>query len=1017
MFPTLTHRVRLYLALGVGLLGAAAGLGAATNEPWFARAWQTDEGLPDNVVVGITQAPDGFLWVATQGGLVRFDGNQFRDFAPVTEAGAPSGLMYGVTADRRGRLWVTKDGGVLAGVEQGRTSSWLLRRGAANPRASAPVEDGEGNVWVVYSIEGARLVRMRDGQLRYHGAAGGLPASGPLQLATDAGGRLWFAAGDTLGVFRDEEFVARATVPGMQCIAAAKSGGLWVCAGARVLKFTEGGGTAPVGTLPTNRQNVTVTVALEDRAGRLWVGTSDQGLFRREGEAFVAVPVSHREILSLADDREGNVWVGTRGGGLNRLRPSVVESQEIASGLPFEAVRSVCEDRDGTLWAVARSGVVARHRGAGWQVLGAGDGWNVEDAMSVVPDPDGGVWIGTHFNGLLRWQDRVTANFTMQDGLAGNFARSLLSVTNGDLWIGTASADGLHRLRAGRLRRFELPAGSGLVRALALDAEGGCWAGTAGGWLVRVTEDVLVDETARAVPRRQTIRCLHATADGSVWIGYGGGGVGRWKAGKFSQFRAEEGISDDYISQIQDDGAGRLWFAGNRGVFYVRAPEFEEQAAGRIGQVRPVLFGRNEGLPGLQASREAWPGAGRGRDGRLWIAMQTGLAVVHPQAIRRQPAPPVVIERASVDGRELAAYDARPAKAGSAPPPLHLRQAEGGGIQVAPGHEQLAIEFTALSFASPHSVAFRFKLEGLETDWVRAQGRRAAYYSHVPPGRYRFRVTAADQHGNWPEMGAALDIEVLPHFWQTWWFQVLAALALLGTVGGLVRYLEIRKIRGQVEQAEREGAVERERARIAKDIHDDLGASLTEITLLSELAQGGEAPGEVQADMRKIAARTRHLTQSLDATVWAVNPRNDTLESLVTYTCQHAEDFLKAAGIRCRLEVPDRLPARALTAAARHNVFLIVKEALHNVVKHAAATGVTLRLTVRPDGLTLVIEDNGRGFDPAGPAAPAGPGRLRRGSGLWNMRRRAEEIGGRFDLRSGLGQGTRLQLDVGLVPA
>lgn len=1014
MFPS-SRATRLWrLGLGAALVFAASGLGAATSEPWYARNWQTDDGLPDNAVVGIAQTPDGFLWVATQGGLVRFDGNQFREFAPATEAGVQSGLLHGLAVDRRGRVWVAKEGGVLVCVEQGRTTLVTLDRGSSTARAVTPVEDGEGNLWAAYPTQRGRIVRVRDGEVRYFGAEAGMPPGGVLLLARDRRGKMWCAAGDKLGVMEGDKLTVLATVAGVQSITAASAGGLWVCAGGGMFRFTEEGVMLPLGVLPSSRPSAAVTVMLEDSAGRLWVGTSRQGLWRWEGASFVAVPASHREILSLAEDREGSVWVGTRGGGLNRLRPSVVESQEIASGLPFEAVRSVCQDKDGVLWAVARSGVVARHQGNGWNSLGTAEGWTIGDAMSVVPDASGGVWIGTHFNGLFLWRDRVVTSVGMKDGLAGNFARSLLSSTNGDVWIGTASVDGLHRLRAGQLRRFDLPAGSGLVRAMTIDAAGTVWAGTAGGLLLRVTEDGVVDETALAVPRLQTIRCLHATADGSIWIGYGGSGVGWLKAGRFARFRAEEGISDDYISQIQDDGEGRLWFAGNRGVFYVRAMEFEEQRAGRIARVRPVVFGRDEGLPSLQASREAWPGAARGRDGRLWIAMQTGLAVVHPQAIRSPQAPPVVIEKVSVDGHEVAAYDVLNSGASSASP-IDLRRTAGVNLKIAPGHEQLAIEFTALSFISPRNVTFRFKLEGLETDWVEAGSRRVAYYSHLPPGRFRFRVTASHDGGAWHEAGAALDLEALPRFWQTWWFQVLAALSLLGTLGGIVRYVELRKMRALVDRAEREEAIERERARIAKDIHDDLGASLTEITLLSELAQGSDAPAhEMHADLRKIAARTRHLTRALDATVWAVNPRNDTLESLVNYTCNHAEDYLKSAAIRCRLEVPDRLLGQVLSAAVRHNAFLIVKEALHNVVKHSGATEVTLRITVVEGGLTILVEDNGRGFEAGGPAAMAGP--QRPGNGLSNMRRRAEEIGAKFELRSGPGQGTRIRVELSFVP-
>lgn len=1006
------------------LLAAVLSLTAAVEavpSAWFTRTWQTDEGLPDNAVVGIAQTADGFLWVATQGGLVRFDGNQFRDFAPITEAGVPSGLLHGITVDHRDRLWVAKDGGVIACVTQGRTTAFVLRRGSVNARAVMPVEDGEGNVWASYPAAPSRLVRIRDGEVSYFSAEDGLPAGNFLQLACDGRGQLWFATGDQVGVQRGGKFLPLITVPGVQCIARARTGGIWIAAGSRVMHFVEGAALTQAGEIALDRANVNATVVFEDRSGRLWIGTAGHGLFRREGGELVSVATSHREILSLADDREGNLWVGTRGGGLNRVRPSVIESQEIASGLPFEAVRSVCQDRDGVLWAVARSGVVARQQGTGWRVLGAAEGWAVEDAMSVAPDPLGGIWIGTHLSGLFLWRGGVVTSLSMSDGLAGNFARSLLTGTNGDLWIGTASAEGLHRLRAGKLQRFDLPAGSGLIRSLALDSTGKLWAGTAGGLLLSVTGDVLTDETGGVVPRLQTIRCLHAAADGGLWIGYGGSGVGRLKDGRFTQFRAEQGITDDYISLIHDDAGGRMWFAGNKGIFSVQAREFEEQIAGRIDRVRPVVFGRDEGLPALQASREAWPGIYRASDGRIWVCMQTGLAVVHPEAMQRAAAAPVLIESVAVDGREVAAYDAATARSGASSgstEPIELRRAEKTVLVVPPGSEQVAIDFTAPAFASPRNLAYRFKLEGLEADWVEAGGRRSAYYSHLPPGTFRFRVMASEQRGEWNEPGAMIDIEVLPQFWQTRWFRAVAGIALIAGVAGMARLVGLRKMRRRVERAERERAVERERARIAKDIHDDLGASLTEITLLSELAQGGEGtPEEIQTDMRKIASRTRDLTRALDATVWAVNPRNDSLESLVTYTCGHAEDYLKAAGVRCRLEVPDRLPGRTLSATVRHNVFLIVKEALHNVVKHAAATEVTLRMVTGDDVLKLMIEDNGKGFHPE----PQGPdvtgGGLRRGNGVANMRARAEAMGGRFKLDSQPGRGTRIELEVRFAPA
>lgn len=998
------------------------GSGLAASEPsWFARTWQTDEGLPDNAVVGVAQTPDGFLWVATQGGLVRFDGNQFRNFTPVTEIGMPTGLLHGILADQSGKLRIVKDGGVLVTLDRGITTTLILTNSSSNARGITPVEDRDGALWLAYPSSQVRAVRIRDGLVREYGPGDGIPPGRPLLLTADTKKTLWWCVAGHIGVFRDERFVEHIEVEGVQCITAARDQGVWIGAGPKLYHFDEANGLKPAAELPSHRNPIVVTAMHEDRSGILWVGTSEQGLFRRGREAMLPAPVSHHEILSLAEDREGSLWVGTRGGGLNRIRPSVVEAREIESGIPFEGIRSVCQTADGTLWAVGRSGVVAQRAGTNWTILSADLGWPIRDAMSVAAHPTRGVWIGTHYDGLFLWDHGIRKNYTVKDGLSGNFARSLLSAPNGDLWIGTASAEGLHRLRTDALSKYPLPPGSGLVRAMTLDSHGTLWAGTAGGSLVRVTGDQLFDESDKSVARAQTIRCLHAAQDGSLWIGYGGGGAGRLKEGRFIPFRGEQGNLDDYISQVMDDAEGRLWFAGNKGIFYVRRSELEDQAAGRTLRTHPVVFGRDDGLPALQASREASPGILLGNDHSLWIAMQTGLAVVHPQALETNSVPPVVIESISLDGREVAAYDAATAKSGASKAagiPMNLQHHTGQILEVPPGVEQIAITFTAMSFASPRNVGFRYQLEGLETGWSDAGSRREAIYTHLPAGSYRFKVTAADHSGIWNAAGASLRLTIHPRFWQTLWFQTGAVLGLMGLVAILVRRFSLRKLQREMERAEREKAIERERARIAKDIHDDLGASLTEITLLSELAQSGEgSPDEIQADMQRIAARTRHLTRALDTTVWAVNPRNDTVESLITYTCNHTTEYLQSAGIRCRLDISDPVPACAVSAAVRHNVFLIAKEALHNIVKHARASEVILRIRVQPHELAMSIQDDGHGFQRGDETSlPRTAGAAQGGNGIANMHRRAEELGGRLSIQSRLNEGTSLHLSIPLDP-
>ena len=299
---------------------------------------------------------------------------------------------------------------------------------------------------------------------------------------------------------------------------------------------------------------------------------------------------------------------------------------------------------------------------------------------------------------------------------------------------------------------------------------------------------------------------------------------------------------------------------------------------------------------------------------------------------------------------------------------------------------------------------FRHRLEGLERDWVEDGTRRTVNYSYIPPGQYRFQVLACNNDGVWNETGAALALTVVPFVWQTGWFKAVAALALFGAIGGAIRYVERRKLQRKVARLEQQRAVEHERARIAQDMHDDLGSRLTQITLMSELAQDElEHPAEAGEYLRRIESSARSLTRAMDEIVWAVNPRNDSLEGLLRYLQRFAQEHLTLAGVRCRWEVPVQVPALALPGNVRHSLYLACKEALHNVTKHAAATEARVHLEQGEASFTLIIEDNGRGFAASG----GGPG-----NGLVNLQKRMADLGGRFEVESGTGAGARVRFVV-----
>jgi signal transduction histidine kinase len=463
--------------------------------------------------------------------------------------------------------------------------------------------------------------------------------------------------------------------------------------------------------------------------------------------------------------------------------------------------------------------------------------------------------------------------------------------------------------------------------------------------------------------------------------------------GRFVTWTKKEGLLNNVICQIMEDGRGNLWLGSYGGVFRINKQELNESAAADARDIHCVGYNTEDGLPTLECQGGFQPSGYRSPDGRLWFPTVKGLVVVDPAKVSQDSTPPnVVIEEVLADGSTIAITN----QPDSSVPDLTLK------VVVPAGSQRLEFQYTALSLTSPMGVHFKCRLEGLEQDWEDAGSKRNVEYRHVPEGIYRFRVTAGNSDGVWNETGAAVTVVVLPYFWETKWFLALSLLAGLASVASIVRYSERRRMHRRLAQAERERSIEKERARIARDIHDELGANLTEIALLSEFAQETTASqAQVQADMQKITARARNLTQMMDEVVWAVTPQNDTLEKFVTYTCSFIEEYLQTAKLACRLEVPEVLPEIMIGSEVRHNLFLSVKEALNNVVKHAQASEVRIYINLDSRRLTVAIQDNGKGFKQhAGTSHEQTHNAGEQQDGLYNIRQRMKNISGEMELES-----------------
>jgi len=987
------------------LLSAPNAFGVSTNgSAWLMQRWLKEDGLPNNQVTGLVQTPDGYLWIATPTALARFDGLHFQSFSPTNFAPPPNRGIVSMIGDGHGGLWLGMDRGAVVLLDGQRTKAFLPGRELPNWTPNSLLEDTAKSLWIAY--RGGSVCRMNNGEATPSETEGLPTGNSACSLTLGRDGLLWFAKLGQIGVFRHGhwETVLRLE-PHTTRVAPARSGGMWICSGDHLLRFKEGEKPQDVGTfMPDAPRRVQPTVMLEDQSGAVWIGTSFGGLFRFADGVFEKVPTSHPSIQCLIEDAEGSVWVGTDGGGLNQIRPRAVQLETTETGLPYMAVQSLAEDAEGAIWAATQNGALARRVGGRWLTIPPGEDF-ARDASCLCADPCGDVWVGTRNRGLLCWR---TNGFFRPHGLTrtkGEGILSLLVTKNGDVWIGEVAPNAIERFHAGRLENFPVPQDVRSIRAVAEDASGTIWFGTSKGILLRVENDRLVDET-QLMGGPLSIRCLYGTADGSLWIGYAGFGVGRLKKGRFTLISARQGLQDDYVSQILADKNGWLWFGGDSGIFKARQTEVDAVAEGRAARVHCVHYGSGEGLSGLQAISGTSPGALCTADGRLWMPMRTAVAVIDAEKLgENRSIPSALLTRVNVGEQTIARYwGPLPLTSVAALPSPFSPLPSSFVLALPPDHRRLQFEFTAPHFFGPENIHFRYKVENFDEDWIEAGTQREAAYTRLPAGKYRFLVAAGGNEGEWSESAAALALTVRPFFWQTWTFRLTSLAGFTGSIIAAVRYVSFRRLRRRLRQLEEQSALHQERARIAKDIHDDLGANLTQISLLGELAQQDRAaPEKAGEHIAKISVTARQLIKSLDEIVWAVNPSNDTLSHLLDYTGQFALDYLRVAGIRCRLDFPEQTPTLEVSTDVRHNLFLIVKEALHNIVKHAHATEVWLRAQLTQDTLRLSVEDNGCGFE----GSPQQPG----ADGLRNMRQRAAEIGAQCRIESKAGAGTSVAVE------
>jgi signal transduction histidine kinase/ligand-binding sensor domain-containing protein len=952
-------------------------------------AWRIQDGVLSGTAVAVTQTTDGYLWIGTRVGLVRFDGVRFVPWTPPDGTHLPSSSVASLLGARDGSLWIGTDGG-LSHWDKQHLTNYLIKP----ERISSIIEDRNGTLWFTRgrgSDADGGLCQIIGKGMRCYGKADGLPGSNDaLALVEDTLGNLWIGSDTTVVRWKPGSSSTRtwglksvAGMDGVEGLAANPDGSVWVgiaLAGQGLgLQQLVQGNWNPFVTPELDGSTLVVRTLFRDRENALWIGTTDQGIYRilgRKVDHFHSTDgLSSDWVLRFFEDREGNLWVATSKG-IDCFRDLRVATFSTREGLTTPEVDSVLAARDGTVWVGGDVALDAIHQD-GVSSLQAGKGLPGNQVTSLLEDHAGRLWVGIDKTMSIYRNGRFT-RIDRPDGSPIGLVTGMTEDVDNNIWVETIGPPRtLSRIRDLKVQEAfpvpQMPA----ARKVAADPEDGIWLGLRNGDVARYrhgkTEIFPFKHGENSV-----VDQLIVTSDGSV-LGATPVGVIGWKEGKQQTLTIRNGLPCDEVNALIEDSQRNIWLYTQCGLAEIAGVEMQRW----WGQPNITLQLRTfDAFDGVQPGGAPFGAAARSPDGRLWFANGIALQMIDPNHLTGNALPPPVhIEQVVADRQSYS-------------PDTDLR--------LPPLTRDLEIDYTALSFVVPQKVRFRYKLEGRDSDWQEPGTRRQAFYSDLRPGRYRFRVIACNNDGVWNEAGTTLDFIVTPAWYQTNWFRILCVVSGVAILGALHK-LRLRQIARTISIRFDERLAER--TRMARDLHD---------TFLQTI-QGSKLVADRALKPSTDAIRMRQAVEQLS--VWlgrATEEGRAALNSLRTSTTQTndladalrrvTENGLIPSSMAVTFSVVG--DAREMHPIVRDEIYRIGYEAIRNAFAHSSAGRLDVELSYAND-LALRVSDSGTGIDPA--IADTGKdGHF----GLQGMRERAARIGGKLTIVSSTNSGTEIKLIV-----
>jgi len=911
------------------------------------RSFSIEQGLSESVVYDIVQDEDGYIWLATGFGLNRYDGINFRNY--FEEQGLNSSRLRSLLKDDQGRIWVGSESGVNV-IEDDSIHADPDYRALNNSTVISIYQDTLGDMW--FGTDGNGVWHYSDGiQIAQYTTSNGLGNNRVRAIAESEDGTLWFATRGGLTVLESGNFRTYNLDDGLPAdrirdVKVDNNGVVWIGTRSGLVKFDREDFEVFDGEDGLINDLIRTISVNED--GELWIGT-EGGISHFDGDTFknfdLGSGISNEIIYSSLIDNENNVWFGTFGGGVNLFIGDYFANYDTELGLTNNLVTSFTEDAEGRVWIATYGGGITIYEDGALRPYQYNSVLPDNQVYTLFRDSKGDIWIGMR-EGLARVTGGNLYVFRDEE-FPFRKVRNVMQASDGSYWISTYD-DGIIRYRQGEFQ--QITAENGIISNRVLDSvegdDGSVWIATYGG-VTRYHEGEFQSFAIQeGLPNNAVMNLMH-DVDGTIWAATFGG-IAWFDGLKFQSITVEDGLPDDVSYFIHKSSEGYYWIGSTAGVI-----RFDKEAYFNSNERNKKLSFKilNKEL-GLITNELNLGAVYEDNNGTLWFGTVEGFSSFYPDRYTPSQVPPQV----HITGVNASGRDYEPDRE----------------FKLTHRENYLEINYTGINFSAPNQILYEYRLSGIDPEWQRTNARSVKYPS-LPPGEYTFRIHGRNINGDWSPELEELKFEISAPFWLRWWFWAFIGSVMVGIIYLFYNYYRARKMID----------IERMRVRIASDLHDDVGASLTEIALQSDFLQAGDLQGEIRKSLAQIGDQCRKIVSSLDDIVWSIDARNDTLGDLTDRMQDYVLNTLEQKNMDVWYDFDNLNMDNKLPVSVKENVYLIFKEAVNNIAKYSNGDRVVIKMENQNGNFEFYILDNGT----------TGRGTKKTGHGLRNMEMRAKRIG------------------------